>query len=105
MDEKDLKAIQKIVKEEIKPLRVDLDSVKMDLSTVKEDLGTVKEEQGTIKEDLKEIKETVDANNVSLIKLENTIGLYSDALDIERKRIDKHDERLEVIEESPNLNL
>lgn len=39
--------------------------------------------QKMVRGELKEIKETVDANNVSLMKLESTIGIYSDALDIE----------------------
>lgn len=90
MDEKDLKSIQKIVKEEIKPVKVDLGSVKTDVASAKQEVS--------------EIKETVDANNVSLIKLENTIGVYKDALDVERKRIVRHDERLDVIEENLDLN-
>ena len=97
MDEKDLKAIQSIVKKEIEPVKVDLDSVK-------EGLGSVKEGLGSVKVQLREIKETVDANNASLITLENTIGVYKDALDVERKRIDRHDTRLEVVEERLDLN-
>ena len=89
MDKEDLRAIQKIVKEEIKPIKVDLDSVKGGLDSVKGDLG--------------EIKGTVDANNASLISIENTIGVYKDALDIERKRVNKHDEHLEIIEGSLDL--
>ena len=68
----------------------------------KDDLKDIENLLKPVKQDLNKIKETVDANNGSLIKLENTIGVYSDALDIERKRIDKHDERLGVVEE--NLN-
>lgn len=60
--------------------------------------------QKMVRGELKEIKETVDANNVSLMKLESTIGIYSDALDIEWKRLDKHDDRLEIVEKSLNLN-
>ena len=69
----------------------------------KGDLKEIEKLINPLKEDLGEVKETVSANNVSLIKLENTIGVYSDALDIERKRIAKHDERLGVIEESLGL--
>ncbi|MDP2720840.1 MAG: hypothetical protein Q8O75_02775 [bacterium] len=76
MDEEELKALDKLFDKKLTP----------------------------IKEDLNEIKETVDVNNASLINLENTIGVYSDALDVERKRIDKHDGRLEVIEENLDLN-
>ncbi|HEX7456494.1 MAG TPA: hypothetical protein VF303_03440 [Candidatus Nanoarchaeia archaeon] len=81
MDDEGLKAIGNIIDkkfgEKLSPLKTDL---------------------GKVKSDLVEIKETVNANNVSLIKLENTIGVYKDALDVERKRIDRHDGRLEVIE-------
>ena len=76
MDEEDLKALDKLFDKKLTP----------------------------IKEDLNEIKETVDANNSTLINLEKEIKVYMDDLDIERKRIDKHDKRLEVIEESLDLN-
>ena len=76
MDEEDLKALDKLFDKKLTP----------------------------IKEDLNEIKETVDANNSTLINLEKEIKVYMDALDLERKRIDRHDERLEVIEESLDLN-
>jgi DNA repair ATPase RecN len=63
------------------------------------------------KNDLKEIgkllepvNEKLDTHTVSLINLEKEIKAYMDALDVERKRIDKHDDRLEVIEESLDLN-
>jgi DNA repair ATPase RecN len=49
---------------------------------------------------LQPIQETLDSHTASLIKIEKEIKSYMDALDIERKRIDEHDERLEVIEES-----
>lgn len=83
MDEKDLEAIGNLVDkkldQKLKPLQEDLNG---------------------IKEDLTEIKETVDSHTVSLMNLEKDIKSYLEALDIESKRIDKHDERLEVIETS-----
>ena len=87
MDERDLNAIGNVIDKKLG-----------------EKLHPIKTDLGKVKSDLVEIKETVGANNVSLIKLENTIGVYKDALDVERKRIDKHDERFEVIEESLDLN-
>ena len=57
-----------------------------------------------IKKLLDPIKETQDSHTSSLINLEREIKAYMDALDVERKRVDKHDSRLEVIEESLDLN-
>ena len=51
-------------------------------------------------EKLQPIKETLDSHTVSLLNLEREIKSYMDALDIERKRIDKTDERVKVIEDS-----
>jgi DNA repair ATPase RecN len=53
---------------------------------------------------LEPMNEKLDTHTVSLINLEKEIKAYMDALDVERKRIDKHDDRLEVIEESLDLN-
>ena len=53
---------------------------------------------------LKPINEKLDAHTVSLVNLEREIKAYMDALDLERKRIYRHDKRLEVIEESLDLN-
>jgi len=53
---------------------------------------------------LEPINEKLDAHTVSLVNLEREIKAYMDALDLERKRIDRHDKRLEVIEESLDLN-
>ncbi len=53
-----------------------------------------------LQNDLIEIKETVDSHTVSLMNLEKDIKSYLEALDVESKRIDKHDERFEVIEAS-----
>jgi DNA repair ATPase RecN len=53
---------------------------------------------------LKPMDEKLDSHTVSLINLEKEIKAYMDALDVERKRVDKHDDRLEVIEESLDLN-
>jgi len=58
-----------------------------------------------LKVEMEPIKETLGANTKSLINLEKEIKAYMDALDVERKRIDRHDERLEVIEESLGPNL
>jgi len=94
LNKSDLKEIEKL-----------LDPIKESVNSNTEELKIVKEDLKIVKEDLKEVKETVTANNSSLIKLENNIGGYKDALDVERKRIDKHDDRLEVIEESLESNL
>ena len=53
---------------------------------------------------LEPMNEKLDTHTVSLINLEKEIKAYMDALDVERKRVDKHDSRLEVIEESLDLN-
>ncbi|OGM54240.1 hypothetical protein A3F62_04340 [Candidatus Woesebacteria bacterium RIFCSPHIGHO2_12_FULL_44_11] len=55
---------------------------------------------GLLDKKLEPIKEDLLIVKGSVIKLENEIKAYMDALDVERKRIDQHDERLEVIEES-----
>ena len=68
-------------------------------------LSPIKKSVNSNTEELKIIKETVDANNASLINLESTIGVYKDALDVERKRINGDDKRLDVIEENLDLNL
>ncbi|OGY23158.1 MAG: hypothetical protein A2172_02145 [Candidatus Woykebacteria bacterium RBG_13_40_15] len=57
-----------------------------------------------LKEKLEPVNEKLDSHTVSLLNLEKEIKAYMDALDLERKRIDKHDGRLEVIEESLELN-
>jgi hypothetical protein len=57
-----------------------------------------------IKKLLDPIKETQDSHTVSLVNLEREIKAYMGALDVERKRVDRHDERFEVIEESLDLN-
>ncbi len=57
-----------------------------------------------LKVEMEPIKETLGANTESLINIEKEIKAYMDALGVERKRIDKHDSRLEIIEESLNLN-
>ncbi|MDP2671188.1 MAG: hypothetical protein Q8P13_01870 [bacterium] len=74
MDEKDLQAIQGLLRKELKT------------------------ELAPMKDDLEEVKETTNANNTSLMNLEKEIGIYNDALDIERKRVDKHEERLAQLE-------
>ncbi len=79
MDKGDLKAIQGLFRKEFS------------------------EELSPIKAELVEIKETLDSHTVSLMNLEKEIKSYMDALDLERKRVDKHDNRLEVIEESLGL--
>jgi len=56
-----------------------------------------------IERNLLEIKESVDTNTGSVMNLEKEIKAYMDALDVERKRIDRHDGRLEVIEDSLGL--
>ncbi|HEY4694633.1 MAG TPA: hypothetical protein VIH52_01560 [Candidatus Nanoarchaeia archaeon] len=76
MDEKDLKAIQGLFRKELKT------ELKKELEPIKADIGVVKG---------------------SVMNLEKEIGVYMDALDIERKRINTHDGRLEVIEESLGL--
>ena len=48
-------------------------------------------------EKLAPIKETLVSHTESLMNLEKEIKSYMDRLDIERKRIDKHDTPLEVI--------
>ena len=57
-----------------------------------------------LKVKLEPVNEKLDSHTVSLLKLEKEIKAYMDALDVGRKRIDKHDGRLEVIEESLELN-
>ncbi len=52
---------------------------------------------------LQPINDKLDSHTDSLINLEKEIKVYLDALDLERKRIDRHDDRLEVIEESLDL--
>ena len=80
MDEKDLKSIENLLDKKLdQKLNQALEPIKNDLT---------------------EIKESVDSNTASFTNLEKEIGIYKDALDIERERIDKHDERLEVVEES-----
>lgn len=53
---------------------------------------------------LEPINEKLDSHTTSLMNLEKEIKSYMDALDIERKRLDKHDGRLEIVEKSLNLN-
>ena len=52
---------------------------------------------------LKPLNEKLDSHTVSLMNLEKEIKVYMNALDVERRRIDKHDSRLGVIEESLDL--
>ena len=66
----------------------------------KDDLKAIEDIVKPIKVDLEEVKETTNANNLSLMSLEKEIGIYSDALDIERKRVDKHEERISQLEVS-----
>lgn len=57
-----------------------------------------------LQDDLTEIRETVDSHTVSLMNLEKDIKSYLETLDVEKKRIDKQDERFEVIEASLGQN-
>jgi len=70
----------------------------------KDDLTEIGKLLVPVKEDLGVVKEKLDAHSASLMTLEKEIKAYLDALDVERKRIDRHDGRLEVIEESLDLN-
>ncbi|MCH7641149.1 hypothetical protein IID22_03060 [Patescibacteria group bacterium] len=54
---------------------------------------------------LKPSNEKLDSHTVSLMNLEKEIKVYMDALDVERKRINGDDKRLDVIEENLDLNL
>lgn len=72
----------------------------MDLKDLKAIQGLFRKE---FKKELNPIKEKLLTHSGSLMRIEKEIGVYKDALDIERKRIDGHDSRLEVIEESLGL--
>lgn len=84
MDEKDLEAIGNLLDKKL--------DLKLD------------EKLKPLKDGLTEIRETVDSHTVSLMNLEKDIKSYTEALDIERKRVDKHDERFEVIKSSLGRN-
>ena len=73
---------------------------KTDLKEIEKIVKPLEKGLAEVKANLKEVTETTNSNAGSLMKIENTIGAYSDALDIERKRIDGHDTRLTKVEET-----
>ena len=90
MDEKDLQALEglldKKLDQKLRPIKETLDSHTKLLKSHTEILNTH--------------TETLATHTLSLLNLERDIKSYMDALDIERKRIDKSDERVKVIEDS-----
>ncbi len=86
MDENDLKALENLLDKKLHPIRETLDSHTELLNSHTEILNTH--------------TETLATHTLSLLNLEREIKSYMDALDIERKRIDKTDERVKVIEDS-----
>ena len=66
----------------------------------KDDLNSIEK---IVKANLEEVTETTNANAGSLMTIEKEIEAYSDALDVERKRINRHDTRLETVENNLNL--
>ena len=73
---------------------------KTDLKAIEKLIEPVKKIQAVHSKELKKIESKVSTNTGSLMEIENTIGVYRDALDIERKRIDGHDTRLTKVEET-----
>ena len=97
MDEKDLQALEglldKKLDQKLRPIKETLDSHTKLLKSHTEILNTHTEILNTH-------TETLATHTLSLLNLERDIKSYMDALDIERKRIDKSDERVKVIEDS-----
>lgn len=91
MDEKDLQAIEGLLDKKLQPIKETLDSHTDMLNSHTEKLNV--------------IEEKLDSHTVSFLNLERDIKSYMDALDIERKRIDRTDERVKVIEESLGATL
>ena len=74
------------------------------LKPLNEKLGIIDKKVGVLDKKVDVLDEKVSAHSASLITLEKEIKAYLDALDVERKRIDRQDGRFEVIEESLGLN-
>ena len=83
MDEKDLQSLENLLDK------------KLD-----QKLQPIKETLDAHTELLNSHTETLATHTLSLLNLERDIKSYMDALDVERKRIDKSDERIKVIEDS-----
>lgn len=90
MDKEDLKTLDRLFDKKLKPIN--------------KSLNKHSEKFEAIGEKIEVIGEKLDSHTVSLMNLEKEIKVYMDALDVERKRIDRHDGGLEMIEKSIDLN-
>ena len=94
MDEKDLQALENLLDKKLDEK----------LQPIKETLDAHTELLNSHTEVLNSHTETLATHTASLLNLERDIKSYMDALDIERKRVDKNDERIKVIEDSLGVN-
>lgn len=112
-DDQLVKVIQKAIKEEIRPLKDQVEIVKSKMNSrdlfqtvASENTRTIKEQQSvmnakldTLQEDLSKVKE-LQENRIypSVVEIEYTIKAYGDAYKINNDNSKKLDKRLGVVE-------
>ena len=125
MTDEDLKKIQKLIKDEIRPVKdivevkkkkIDSQEAPLHLSTI--NVRTIKEQQSIMNEKLDDIKnrlddpntglerinDRLDANTASLMTIEQEIGVYKEMSQVNGDNIKKLDRRLNTAEEELAIN-
>lgn len=125
MTDEDLKKIQKLIKDEIRPVKdivevtkkkVDSQEAPLHLSTLND--RSIKDQQSIMNEKLDDIKsrlddpdtglqrinDRLDANTASLMTIEQEIGVYKEMSQINGDNIKKIDRRLNITEEELAIN-
>ncbi len=113
-----IKTIQKAVKDEIRPLKDQVEIVKSkistldlfqkvttnNISTIKEQQSVMNEKLGSLQEDLAEVKEIVEERLYpSVMEIELNIKAYGDMYKINNDNSKKLDYRLKVVEEKSGI--
>lgn len=117
-DDQLIKMIQKAVKEEIRPLKDQVEIIKSKISTldlfqklttnnittIKEQQSLINEKLGTIQEDLAEVKEIVeDRLYPSVMEIELNIKAYGDMYKLNNDNAKKLDHRLKAVEKKSGI--
>lgn len=125
MNDEDLKKIQKLIKDEIRPVKdivevtkkkVDSQEVPLHLSTIND--RAIKEQQSIMNEKLDDIKSRLDdpdmglqrindrsdSHTASLMTIEQEIGIYKEMSQVNGDNIQKLNRRLNTAEEELSIN-
>lgn len=126
MTDEDFKKLQKVVKDENRPLKELIEVIKQKvdrqdlyLTAAAANTRAIKEQQSVVNEKidgienrlddpetgLKRINEQLEANTGSLITIEGEIKAYGDAYKINDSNIRKMEKRLETLEEDADIDV